>query len=108
MKVTPSRRYKLDVRPYQISLKNVRKTISYLKENHKTYYTAYRAILGLRYRVTARGCVRVYTGYAKHHSPSKTFIEYYFNLSLYHLSRGDGFKAGFMLRRALHIQEGAP
>ncbi|MEM1868336.1 MAG: hypothetical protein QXY83_05800, partial [Thermosphaera sp.] len=91
-----------------IFLENVRKTISYLKENYKIYYTAYRAILGLRYRVTARGCVRVYADYAKHHSLSKTLIEYYFNLSLYHLRRGDGFKAGFMLRRALHIQERAP
>ncbi|MEM4676201.1 MAG: integrase [Nitrososphaerota archaeon] len=45
MEVVPSRSYKLDVRPYQISIENVRKTVSYLKENHRLYYTVYRAML---------------------------------------------------------------
>ncbi|MEM4500946.1 MAG: hypothetical protein QW230_03030 [Thermofilum sp.] len=62
----------------------------------------------LKPRVTARGRVRTYVGYAKHHGPSRNLVEYYFNLSLYHLRRGDGFKAGFMLGRALHyVQDGA-
>ncbi|MEM4665648.1 MAG: integrase [Sulfolobales archaeon] len=45
MEVVPSRSYKLDVRPYQISLEDVRKTLNFLKENHKIYYTVYRAML---------------------------------------------------------------
>ncbi|MEM1667761.1 MAG: integrase [Thermofilaceae archaeon] len=45
MEVVPSRGYKLDVRPYQISLEDVRKTLEFLKENHKLYYTVYRTML---------------------------------------------------------------
>ncbi|MEM2196496.1 MAG: integrase, partial [Sulfolobales archaeon] len=45
MEVVPSRGYRLDVRPYQISIEDVRKTLEFLKENHKTYYTVYRAML---------------------------------------------------------------
>ncbi|MEM4452166.1 MAG: integrase [Thermosphaera sp.] len=45
MEVVPSRGYKLDVRPYQISIEDVRKTLEFLKENHKLYYTVYRAML---------------------------------------------------------------
>ncbi|MEM4665475.1 MAG: integrase [Sulfolobales archaeon] len=45
MEVVPSRSYKLDVRPYQISLEDVRKTLKFLKENHRLYYTVYRAML---------------------------------------------------------------
>jgi len=45
MEVVPSRGYRLDVRPYQISIEDVRKTLKFLKENHKTYYTVYRAML---------------------------------------------------------------
>ncbi|MEM4546724.1 MAG: integrase, partial [Nitrososphaerota archaeon] len=45
MEVVPSRSYKLDVRPYQISIEDVRKTLKFLKENHRLYYTVYRAML---------------------------------------------------------------
>jgi len=45
MEVVPSRSYKLDVRPYQISLEDVRKTLEFLKSKHKVYYTIYRAML---------------------------------------------------------------
>ncbi|MEM1652950.1 MAG: integrase [Ignisphaera sp.] len=45
MEVVPSRGYKLDVRPYQISIEDVRKTLEFLKENHKLYYTVYRTML---------------------------------------------------------------
>lgn len=62
----------------------------------------------VKLRLTRRGEVRASMRYATHHSPSNAFIWYYFNLSLYHLRRGDEFKAGFMLGRALHyIQDGA-
>ncbi|MEM3954831.1 MAG: integrase [Sulfolobales archaeon] len=51
MEVVPSRSYKLDVRPYQISLEDVRKTLEFLKENHRLYYTVYRVMLesGVRF-----------------------------------------------------------
>ncbi|MEM4976916.1 MAG: integrase, partial [Desulfurococcaceae archaeon] len=45
MEVVPSRGYRLDVRPYQISIEDVRKTLKFLKENHRQYYTVYRAML---------------------------------------------------------------
>ncbi|MEM2288179.1 MAG: integrase [Sulfolobales archaeon] len=45
MEVVPSRGYKLDVRPYQISIEDVKKTLEFLKENHRPYYTVYRAML---------------------------------------------------------------
>ncbi|MEM1842696.1 MAG: integrase [Ignisphaera sp.] len=45
MEVVPSRSYRLDVRPYQISIDDVRKTMKFLKENHEVYYTVYRAML---------------------------------------------------------------
>jgi len=50
MEVVPSRSYKLDVRPYQIDLEDVKKTIQYLREHHEKYYTLYRLMLegGLR------------------------------------------------------------
>ena len=50
MEVVPSRSYKLDVRPYQISLEEVVKTLKYLKEHHEKYYLLYRLMLegGLR------------------------------------------------------------
>jgi len=50
MEVVPSRSYRLDVRPYPISLEEVRKTIDYLRENHELYYLVYRIMLegGLR------------------------------------------------------------
>jgi len=50
MEVVPSRGYKMDVRPYQISLEDVAKTMHFLKEKHKVYYTIYRLMLegGLR------------------------------------------------------------
>jgi len=50
MEVVPSRSYKLDVRPYPISLDDLRKTMSYLREGHELYYLVYRLMLegGLR------------------------------------------------------------
>jgi intergrase/recombinase len=50
MEVVPSRGYKLDVRPYQISLEDVVKTMHFLMQKHKVYYTIYRLMLegGLR------------------------------------------------------------
>ena len=50
MEVVPSRSYRLDVRPYQISLEEVVKTFRYLKEHHEKYYLLYRLMLegGLR------------------------------------------------------------
>jgi len=45
MEVVPSRSYRLDVRPYQISLEDLRKTLAFLKENHQLYYTIYRVML---------------------------------------------------------------
>jgi len=48
--VVPSRSYKLDVRPYQIDLDDVRKTLQYLQQHHEKYYLLYRLMLesGLR------------------------------------------------------------
>jgi intergrase/recombinase len=50
MEVVPSRGYKIDVRPYQISLEDVAKTMHFLKEKHRVYYAIYRLMLegGLR------------------------------------------------------------
>jgi intergrase/recombinase len=50
MEVVPSRSYRLDVRPYPISMEDVVKTLKYLKENHGLYYLVYRLMLegGLR------------------------------------------------------------
>jgi len=50
MEVVPSRSYRLDVRPYLISLDEVKKTMEYLRENHELYYLVYRLMLesGLR------------------------------------------------------------
>jgi Uncharacterized protein conserved in archaea len=50
MEVVPSRSYRLDVRPYQISLEEVVKSLKYLKEHHEKYYLIYRLMLegGLR------------------------------------------------------------
>jgi intergrase/recombinase len=50
MEVVPSRSYKLDVRPYPISLDDVKRTLVYLGENHELYYLVYRLMLegGLR------------------------------------------------------------
>jgi len=50
MEVVPSRSYKLDVRPYQIDLDDVRKTLQYLQQHHEKYYLIYRLMLegGLR------------------------------------------------------------
>ncbi len=45
MEVVPSRSYKLDVRPYQIDLNDVMRTIQFLKGNHKVYYAIYRLML---------------------------------------------------------------
>ncbi|MEM4554129.1 MAG: integrase [Ignisphaera sp.] len=52
MEVVPSRGYRLDVRPYQISIEDVRKTLKFLKENHRIYYTVYRTMLesGARFK----------------------------------------------------------
>ena len=50
MEVVPSRGYKLDVRPYQISVEDIAKTMSFLKEKSEKYYLVYRLMLegGLR------------------------------------------------------------
>jgi len=50
MEVVPSRSYKLDVRPYPISLDDVKRTLAYLRESHELYYLIYRLMLegGLR------------------------------------------------------------
>jgi intergrase/recombinase len=50
MEVVPSRGYKLDVRPYQISLEDVVKTFQCLKQHHERYYLVYRLMIesGLR------------------------------------------------------------
>jgi len=50
MEVVPSRGYRLDVRPYPISLDEVKGTMSYLRERHRLYYLVYRLMLegGLR------------------------------------------------------------
>ena len=45
MEVVPSRSYKLDVRLYPISLEEVKKTMDYLRENHRFYYLVYRLML---------------------------------------------------------------
>jgi len=50
MEVIPSRSYKLDVRSYPISLHDLARTMSYLREKHELYYLVYRLMLegGLR------------------------------------------------------------
>jgi len=50
MEVVPSRGYRLDVRPYPISLGDVAKTLKHLEEEHELYYLVYRLMLegGLR------------------------------------------------------------
>ncbi len=45
MEVVPSRSYRLDVRPYQISLEDVKKTLEFLEQRHSIYYTIYRVML---------------------------------------------------------------
>ncbi|MEM0235986.1 integrase [Thermofilum sp.] len=45
IEVVPSRRYRLDVRPYQITLEDVRKTLNFLREHHELYYVLYRLML---------------------------------------------------------------
>lgn len=50
----------------------------------------------------------VHSGYVQtktnvdHSRPNIGLVDYYFNLSLYHLRKGNKSKAGFMLGRALH------
>ena len=46
MEVVPSRTYRLDVRPYQISFEEVVETFRYLKERHGKYYLLYRLARG--------------------------------------------------------------
>jgi intergrase/recombinase len=50
MEVVPSRSYKLDPRPYPISIEKVAKTLKHLKESNELYYLVYRLMLegGLR------------------------------------------------------------
>ena len=45
MEVVPSRSYKLDIRPYPISLEDVKKTLEFLREKHRAYYAVYRVML---------------------------------------------------------------
>jgi len=42
MEVVPSRSYKMDVRPYQIDMNEVKRTLEFLKQNHRLYYALYR------------------------------------------------------------------
>jgi len=50
MEVVPSRSYKLDARPYPISIEKAAKTFKHLKESNELYYLVYRLMLegGLR------------------------------------------------------------
>jgi len=50
MEVVPSRSYKLDPRPYPISIEKAAKTLKHLKESNELYYLVYRLMLegGLR------------------------------------------------------------
>ncbi|MEM4675645.1 MAG: integrase, partial [Nitrososphaerota archaeon] len=52
MEIVPSRGYKLDVRPYQIKLEDLLKTLRFLRENHETYYLVYRLMLESGARVS--------------------------------------------------------
>ncbi|MEM2261625.1 MAG: integrase [candidate division WOR-3 bacterium] len=45
MEVVPSRNYRMDVRPYPISIEDVIKTLDFLKKNHEKYYALYRLML---------------------------------------------------------------
>ena len=46
----PSRSYRLDVRPYQVSLEEVKKALQHLQQSHRPYYLLYKLMLegGLR------------------------------------------------------------
>jgi len=50
MEIVPSRSYKIDVRSYPISIEDLVKTLSVLRDNHELYYLVYRLMLegGLR------------------------------------------------------------
>jgi intergrase/recombinase len=50
MEVVPSRSYKMDVRSYPITIEDLVKTLSTLRDNHELYYLVYRLMLegGLR------------------------------------------------------------
>ena len=43
--MVPSRGYRLDVKPYPISLEDVAKTLKHLEEEHELYYLVYRLML---------------------------------------------------------------
>jgi len=45
MEVVPSRSYRLDIRPYQISVEDVKRTLEFLKSRHQIYYIIYRVML---------------------------------------------------------------
>ena len=45
MEVVPSRSYRLDVRPYQVEMADVGRTLEHLRENHELYYAIYRLML---------------------------------------------------------------
>ena len=45
LEVVPSRSYKLDVRIYPVNLEDLRKTLEYLKQQHRGYYALYRLML---------------------------------------------------------------
>lgn len=58
--------------------------------------------------VRSRGRIIVREHCVSHHDSNRELIDYYFNLSLYYLRRGDEYRAGFMLGRALHyVQDGS-
>jgi len=45
MEVVPSRSYRLDVRPYQVSLEEVKKALQHLQQSHRPYYLLYKLML---------------------------------------------------------------
>ena len=45
MEVIPSKGYKIDVRPYPISIQDVANTMKYLKENNEKYYMVYKLMI---------------------------------------------------------------
>jgi len=50
MEAVPARSYRLDVRPYRVDEGEARRTLEFLRENHRRYYLLYRLMLegGLR------------------------------------------------------------
>ncbi|MGC9077076.1 MAG: integrase, partial [Conexivisphaera sp.] len=45
LEVVPSRSYRMDVRPYQVEMADVSRTLEHLGGNHEVYYAVYRLML---------------------------------------------------------------